>query len=238
MATIFTRLRYELRIIGWLNLLVPVFAVVGFVALVVLVAWDDLHNGVANASVNADNIRYLRRLPEYMLPLAGSIVASALTLADPVCELHLTLPRAYRATAVRRMGVLTLWLAVLGVAIVEVIRLFGFWHLPWVFPQDQLTWAAPTLALVALGASLALLLRNRAASSAILGVVWIGEILFGGFLQQYDATKYTYLFLSSEVPSAGYWLGNRLALMGVAVVLLAMMWALLGRNEALLGNES
>jgi hypothetical protein len=229
---------YEIRIIGWLNWLVPIFAVAGVVALIALAAFDNLHNGVSAAAVHTNDARFLRRLPEYVLPLAGGIVASALPLGDPARELHLALPRSYRGTALRRLGLLTLWLALVGGAVIEAIRLTGFWGAPFTFPQDQLIWAAPTLAFIALGAVLALLLHSRAASGAILGVIWVGEIFFGGFLRQYDTTRYAYLFLSSEAPTASYWLGNRLALLTTAGMCAALVWVLLGRREALLGSEA
>src|SRR5258708_538960 len=95
---LFTRLRYELRTLGLITLLLPLVVIVTFCGIVVLAAYDSLHNGGSGLSVHHEVAHELLALLEFGLaPVAGFGAASIVT-GDPVRELHMTLATPYPAT--------------------------------------------------------------------------------------------------------------------------------------------
>jgi hypothetical protein len=91
---------------------------------------------------------------------------------------------------------------------------------------------------VALGFCLALLIRSRSASAALLGGVWIVEAIFYGYFALIGWLKPIFLFPTTLAPAIDFWLPNRLSLLGIALALLVLGWLLLYNTEALLQGVS
>lgn len=229
------RFRYELRIMGKWVLLIPVlmiFALAILAALLTIMHVSQLRiSQVLTASL------------EMVLPLAAGLVLATIISHDAAIELQLTLPKSYRVTAVGRLVLITVWTGALALFASMFIYHLKFWRVPsqvasWtVLPQfliGQLTWVAPLLWFVAIGFCLALLLRSRSASSALLGGIWTAEAIFYGFFATTGWLKPVFLFPTTLDPGINFWLVNRLALLGTALACLVVGWFLLSHTELLL----
>lgn len=236
------RLRHELRILGAFNLALPLIVAAIYLGFTVLVYYMTLRNGGTVSDAHFQASRGLLDLLENGLPLAAGLVVTMLISQDPAMELHLSLPATYRGTAVRRLVLMIVWAVLFTAAVSIAIAISGYWllaqfHLQSV-PQDQLTWLTPLFWFIAAGAVLALLLRSRTASSAILGMIWIAQFLFKPLFLSDATLQKVYLFLTEEEGAPSYWLANRLILLALALLFFCATIWLLGRNEALLGSES
>jgi hypothetical protein len=98
------------------------------------------------------------------------------------------------------------------------------------------------------GAVLALALRSRVASSAVVGMTWIAQFLFKQTFLTSQVLLRLYPFLTEQIlpgisrANAALWFvaweQNRLILLAMGVGMLAAALLLLGRSEALLGAET
>ncbi|HKD75932.1 MAG TPA: hypothetical protein VKB76_10565, partial [Ktedonobacterales bacterium] len=221
----------------------PLAVIVTFCGIIVLAAYDNLHNGASGLSVHHEVAHELLALLEFGLtPVAGFGAASIVT-GDPARELHMTLMTPYPATISLRGLALLLWSSLIAVLAAVIIRLAGYWIVVQSAPLNQLLWLAPMVGMAGLGAALALLLRNRSAAIAVLGVVWFGSFFLRPQLIQDSHFRYIYLFLTFDTVqgglayNAGFWLANRLILIGLGLALALVAVLLLRRNETLLGSE-
>jgi hypothetical protein len=225
-------LPYEVRWLGWSGLAMPAL-ILAFVAGMGLLM--DL-NGAGREQIS----RLLATVPEWGLPLAAGVMASNVVAREPAVDLHLTLETRYRTTVARRLAVLVGWTALASFVWCAALRAVGLWQLwvPGSFLLGQLSWLSPLLWFVALGALLALALRSRAASGAILGGLWVVEHLFGGLMFQYDWLSRFFLFATTYALEMGmdYWVENRLVLLASALAMLLAVALLLGRTEALVAG--
>lgn len=241
----FARLRYEVRAVGWGNLGLPFLVATVFIGFSLLAAYDVAKGWSWQSAVTHDYLAQgLLYLLEFGLPPVAGLAAAYLIDNNPARELHLSLPSSYRATMLRRLAILTLWLALICGGGVLVMQAGGYWVAPQHAPANQLTWLAPLLWFINGGAMLSLLLRSRVASSAVLGMLWIAELLFRGYFLHDTLLQKVYAFLTlatlkqGPAPNASYWLSNRLTLLAIAGIFLIALLILLRQNEALLGQES
>jgi hypothetical protein len=110
----------------------------------------------------------------------------------------------------------------------------------------QLVWLAPLLWCVGLAFCFSLLMKSRAAGAALLGGVWIAEIIFKDFIAVTPWLRPILLFPTTLVfPPAvvsqnwyDIWLNSRLEVIGLAVVLIFIGWLFLRRPEGLLKGAS
>jgi hypothetical protein len=217
------RLRYEVRILGPVLFLVPLALAAFFVGLtVMLFIGNVVHGFIASLLIGA---------LEACLPLATGIILSTVAVQDASLELLLTMPTAYRWIAFLRFALILGW--ALLVELLATLALYAF--LPWVpakpLVTGQLAWLAPSLWLAGSGILLALLLRSRASSGAILGCIWIFQLVFHGYFAQNGWTRPWFLFATLYTPGAPFWLANRLELIVTALVLLAAAWWFLRNPE-------
>jgi hypothetical protein len=223
---------YELRRLGRVGLLLPALTAVPFA---LFAAFMQL-----SGSEPPQLSRMLAAYLEAGLPLAAGLAAASVVAEDPALDLQLSFETRYRTTVLRRLGALLSISALCAVLWSSALRLSGLWG-AWVrepFVWGQLVWLSPLLFCAALGAVLALLLRGRTAAGAVLGGLWLVQMLFAGHFLTNGWLRPFYLFATLRAPGADFWLDNRLALVGAAVALLAV-FAVLFRSEALvLGGES
>jgi len=234
------RFRYEIQLLGKRVILTPMLIMVGFAFLAFLLY--NLHTNPA---------RTLSASLEIILPLAAGVVVATITSQDPAIELQLSMPRRYDRTALGRLTIIAGWTIV--IALLSSITIFTLkltfvpqpsqsWPAPLQFLTGQLTWLAPLLWLVAVGLCLALLFRSRAASGALLGGIWIAEIIFKDYIAATNWLNPVFLFTTTLLPLVGtappdifnLWLSNRFELIGTALVLLLVGWLLLRNPEGLL----
>ncbi len=210
------RLRHEVRILGPVLFLIPMAIAVAFVGItVMLFVGNVVHSFIASM---------LTAALEACLPLAVGIILSTVAVQDDSLELLLTMPAAYRKIAFLRFALILAW--TLLVELLAALALFVF--LPWIpvkpLEAFQLMWMAPSLWLAALGILLALVMRSRVSSGAILGSIWIFQLTFHGYFAQNGWTQPWFLFATLFTTNAPFWLANRLELIITAFVLFAASW--------------
>lgn len=215
--------RYEARILGPVLFLVPLALGVFFAGMAgILLVGNVVHSFIAPVLIAA---------LEACLPLAAAIVLSTVAVQDASLELLLTMSAAYRWIVFLRFGLILGW--TLLVELLATLALYAF--LPWVPAESlaagQLTWLAPLLWLASAAILLALVLRSRASSGAILGCIWILQLTFHGYFAQQSWTRPWFLFATLFTPGDPFWLTNRLELMAFALLLLAAAWWFLRSPE-------
>ena len=229
------RLRYELRIIGWWAFFTLVMIMLCLLPLTFV--FINLH---------AEDLRISQVLTaslEMLLPVATGLLVANLVGHDAALELHLTFPSRYRLTAVLRVALVVLWTAAIAlfssafIYHLKYLRIPAQLHVMQVLPQfltTQFVWLAPLCWFVTLGACLALLMRSRTASSALLGGIWMLEAVFYGYFALVDWLQPLFLFPTTLAPTISFWLLNRLELLGIALLLGVLSWFLLSNSESLL----
>jgi hypothetical protein len=238
------RFRYEILLLGKRSILTPILAMLGFALLAVLLY--HLHTNPA---------RSLSAGLEMILPLATGILVATITSQDPAIELQLTMPKKYALTALGRLAIIVGWTICIAVLSSISIFVFKLTYVPQpsstassltLFLIAQLIWLAPLLWFTAMGLCLALLLRSRSASGALLGGIWIAEIIFKDNIAATSWLHPVFLFPTTLLSLVGFipqdlfnlWLTNRLELIGTALVLLLIGWLLLRNPEGLLKTSS
>ncbi|MFG1926503.1 hypothetical protein [Cryptosporangium sp. NPDC048952] len=212
--------RHELSRTGWATLVTPPLALIAPLALTAL--------------GGADRHRLLLVGPEAVLPLAVSLVAVSIVARDPVTELHLTLPTRFRATLLRRLGLLLLVAGLAAAAYCAILLAADAWAGP-PLPQGALLWVAPMLALTALAVVVGGLTRSVSLATTAVGGLWLLEQLFVSTFTEH--LSWLYLFPTLRLGIGPDWTGSRLTLLAVAVVVAAgAAWAI-GRPEQLLTEE-
>lgn len=233
------RLRYELRIIGWWTFFTPVVIMLCLLPLTFIFL-----------SMHAENLRISQVLTaslEMLLPVATGLLVANLVGHDVALELHLTFPHKYRLTAVLRVALMVAWSAAIALFSSAFLYHLKYVRLPaqligmQVLPQFftwQLAWLAPLGLFITLGACCTLLMRSRAASSALLGGIWMLEAVFYGYFASLAGLKPFFLFPTTLAPTISFWLANRWGLLGIALVLSLLAWFLLSKSESLLRGAS
>jgi len=226
------RIWYELRIMGkWVILIPPLiiltFALLGEILTIMQVSYLRISQ-VLTASL------------EMVLPLAAGLLTTTIVSYDAAIELQMTMPKTYRMTAFVRLSLIIAWTSCLALFSSVLVYHLRFWRVPsqvetWkVLPQfliGQLTWIAPLFWFVGVGFSLALLIRSRSASSALLGGIWMIEAILYGYFAIINWLKPLFLFPTTLAPGISFWLSNRIELLITALVLLLLDWFMLQNTE-------
>ncbi len=218
-------MRYELRRVGS-GLLIPLIVIAVFAGFGVLMRLNDVSPERSMRAVVAGL--------EIGVATAVGLTTASLIAGDSMIELQLSLPTPYRTTFVRRLGLLLLWSALIGIAATIVARLVGHALAPVSFIESQLVWFSPLIMFTGAAALLTLILNSRAASSAVIAGIWIMENLFGKRFAGHAWLRPIFLFATSYLPGASFWLSNRIELAAIGLMLCGLVFLWLGRNPATL----
>lgn len=238
----FDRLYYEIKLLGKRVLLTPTILLLGFAVLACILQARQ----VSPARMLLGGI-------EMMLPIAVGAVIGAAVAQDPALELQLTLIRKYHRTGILRLLCVLVLAIVLALIYSNSLAALHMLYMPlfmqkWsplaVWVQIQLLWLAPLLWCLSAGFCFALLLQSRTASVALLGGIWIAEIVFKDFivsnvwmrplllfpmtLVDYPATN------ASQADYTTYFFNTRLDLIAMAAVFFCLGWLLLHSTEHML----
>jgi hypothetical protein len=216
---------------------VPILLVIGFAIFTIL-----LH------ILGVETVRLLSSGYELFLPIVTGVIVATTATQDAALELQLTMPKNYSNTSLVRLGLIVLWALIVGVLSVSIASFFKLnyvpqlmqpWSSPLQFLGIQLSWIVTTIWFVAVALVATLLTHSRSASSAILGVVWIIQVLFMGHIV--DTTTWLrplFLFPTLLAPQISYWTLNRLEVLATGIILLPIGWLLLHNTESLLKGSS
>ncbi|HWD46299.1 MAG TPA: hypothetical protein VHM23_21770 [Actinomycetota bacterium] len=226
--------RHEVYRAGWTALLTPLAAAVGLglVAADGAIRLDQPSRGTALV---------FHSLLELALPLAAGMGAANLVGRDPVVELQLTLPTAYRATILRRLVVTAGWVAVIALATATFMVASGWWHRwPEAHPAlaGQLSWLAPTLCLSGLGLLAGAVSGSPAVASTVVASLWVFEYAAAGLLEEHRWSRLLYLFATTRGTVAQDWAANRLTLLAAGAAMTAAGWLILRHPSRLLTKEA
>jgi hypothetical protein len=166
------------------------------------------------------------------LPLISGILAAYAVLEDPALELQFATPRPAWLMLLERLGMILVLSAICAFAYQGLLPLLGIDLAPLgSFAARQMAWLAPTLAMVALGASVAFAGRTSTAGAAVVGMVWIFQVILRDWFLQSFVGQCLLLMMGSNYPDHPSLPANQATLIGLAIVLLAAAWALLRRQE-------
>lgn len=238
----FDRVYYEIKLLGKRALLTPIILLLAFVVLSFI---------LQNRQV--DPARTLLGGIEMMLPIAVGAIIGTVIAQDPALELQLTLARKYPQTAMLRLLCILSLSIMLALIYINSLAALHMLYMPlfmqqWsslaVFVQIQLLWLAPLLWCLAVGFCSSLLLQSRTAGVALLGSIWIVEIIYKDFIASsvwmrpfllFPATLLAYPATHvSQTDYATYIFNTRIDLLGMAVVIFVLGWLLLHNTEHLL----
>ena len=216
-------LRSELRVLGPYPFVAPLIVAAGLVGFAALLQARHIqHAFVATMLVVT---------LEACLPLTAGIALAGVAIRDGALEVLLTVQTAYRLTTLRRAALVLGWVLVLEVAATWIIRALFPSAIPKPGVLGLLAWAAPTFWLAGTALLLAYFLRSRATSAAVLGCLWVAQLVFHGYFAAYGWTQPWFLFATIYVPAAPFWLANRLELVATALVCFLVAWIFLRNAE-------
>ncbi|HEX3722238.1 MAG TPA: hypothetical protein VHV31_05575, partial [Nitrolancea sp.] len=170
---------------------------------------------------------------------ALGLITSMLLSSDSLLELQLSLATPYRTTFARRLSLMLVWSALAAIVTTIIVRLIGHQLAPVSLVSEQLVWLAPLIWFTGAGALLALLLRSRAGSGALIAGIWITENLLNKAFSARSGLRPFFLFATSYKAGDSFWLSNRLELIVTGLVLNVLVFLWLTRDPAtLLGGEA
>lgn len=224
-------IRYELRRVGIVALLTPILIIAGFSFCGVLMRFNGVSSDRATRAVVASL--------EIGVATAAGLITSMLLSSDSLLELQLSLATPYRTTFARRLSLMLVWSALVAIVTTIIVRLIGHQLAPVSLISEQLVWLAPLIWFTGAGALLALLLRSRAGSGALIAGIWIAENLLNKAFGARSWLRPFFLFATSYKAGDGFWLSNRLELIVTGLVLNVLVFLWLTRDPAtLLGGEA
>jgi hypothetical protein len=243
----FDRLYYELKLMGKKLFLTPLLIIL---ISTVLSLWMKYGGHV-------DPARFLLAVAEIILPLATGIIIGTIIAVDPALELQLTFPRKNDATGILRVTlvfVLMMLCALIFISVVDALKLIYLptfmdtWSPMVRFLVVQMIWFAPLLWCMVVGFCFALLMQSRTAAGALLGCIWVAEIIFKDYIALTPWLRPILLFPFTLVafPATSvsyddyitYGLSTRLELLITAVVLFPLGWLLLRNTDRMLKGVS
>lgn len=169
----------------------------------------------------------------FVLPLTGGILAAYAILDDPAIELRFATPIPAARTLLERLGMI---LAIQAAA-AWAFQLFclvmgknlsvlggGLWGV-------QLAWLVPTLSLMAMGMTGALLAAQPVGGALLVGVLWLVEVILRGWFASDEVARYFLVFMRASYPDIAWLTSNEIAVAGWTALLLVAAWTLLRRQE-------
>lgn len=216
-------LRNELRVLSPYPFVAPLIVAAGLIAFAELQRIRHIQH--------AFTATMLVVMLEACLPLTAGIALASVAVRDNALEVLLTVQTAYRLTTARRAALVLAWVLLLEVAATWVVRALFPGAIPKPGVLGLLAWVAPTLWLAGAAVLLAYLLRSRATSAAVLGCLWVAQLVFHDYFATYGWTQPWFLFATVFVPAAPFWLANRFELVATALVCFLAAWLFLRNAE-------
>ncbi len=169
----------------------------------------------------------------FVVPLMGGILAAYAVLDDPAIELRFATPVPASRMLLERLGMIlgiqaiSAWAFQLFCLAMGVdLAVLGSW-----WGGVQLAWLVPTLALMALGVTGALLGAQPMGGALLVGVLWLVELLFRAVFAFHKVARYFLFFMRASYPDCDWLTSNEIAVVVWTALLLVAAWALLRRQE-------
>lgn len=237
------RIYYELKLMGKKLFLTPLLIILVSIAISLWMEYGG----------HSDPARFLLAVTEILLPLATGVIVGTIIAIDPALELQLTFPRKNDATGILRITLvlilmmLSAFIFITGVDALKLIYLPHFmdnWSPLILFLVVQMIWLAPLLWCMAVGFCFALLMQSRTAAGALLGCIWVAEIIFKDYIGITPWLRPVLLFPFTLLafPATNidykdyitYFFTTRMELLATVVVLFPLGWLLLRNTDRML----
>lgn len=220
--------RCEHRLMGWRAICFPALSAAVLLAVAL----------ITRASGGADHeSTILTGGLELGIPVAGGALTAGFIGVDPARELQLSLPLHYRGTLARRAALSTLWPAMTAVACALALIADRRWIAPVSGFPGQLAWAAPLFFATSGACALTVLARSHIAAAGVLATVAAGQAILSALFVRDAWLHPFYLLASTNTDAHRFWWSNRLWLVGLGVLALAVSWLALNRPERLLDDD-
>lgn len=169
----------------------------------------------------------------FAVPLVGGILAAYAVLDDPAIELRFATPLPAWRFLLERLGM---------VLAIQAVCAWSFQLFCLGMGEDlsvlgrgwggvQLAWLVPTLSLITLGVTGALLAAQPVGGALLVGVLWLVEIILRGWLAFDEVGRYFLVFMRAAYPEVAWLASNEIAVAGWTLLLLASACFLLRHQE-------
>jgi hypothetical protein len=239
----FDRLYYETKLMGKKLFLTPILIMLASTALSLWMQYGW----------HTSPQRFLLAVTEILFPLAAGVIVGTIIAIDPALELQLTFPHKNDATGILRIILMLILMMLCAFIFITCVDALNLIYLPrfmdnWSpivrFLTVQIIWFAPLLWCMAVGFCFALLMQSRTAAGALLGSIWVAEIIFKDLIALTSWLRPVLLFPNTLLmfPATNfdyndyitYNLTTRLELVATAIVLFPLGWLLLRNTDRML----
>jgi hypothetical protein len=167
-----------------------------------------------------------------VVPLIGGIMAAYAVLEDPALELRFATPVSSAQTMLERLSPTLVVQIVFALIYQAFALLMGADFSPFGSVLGlQMTWLVPTLALMAFGCLGALAAAHTVTGVALVGLVWIVELVGRSWFAGNRVGQYLLVFMGSLMPGHPTLHANQTCLLILSVIFLLLGWRLLHRQE-------
>ena len=168
----------------------------------------------------------------FFLPLLSGGLSAYAFLADPGLELQFATKRSAAWMIIERLGVIFGVIAIVGSLYEAGLSALGVHLSVWGgFWQRQLVWLIPSFTTLSLGAMAGLLARYPNGGFALVGGLWITQILARGWFASHSPACYIFLFYAAMYPSGESRMQNQVVLASLSLIFLAFTHILLKKQE-------
>lgn len=173
-----------------------------------------------------------RAFLSFFMPLLSGGLAAYAFLADPGLELQFATKRSAARMIFERLGVIFGIMVIIGSLYQVGLSALGVSLSVWGgFWQQQLVWHIPSLTTISLGAMAGLLARNPNGGFALVGGLWITQILARSWFASHRLARYIFLFYAAMYPSDEPRGLNQVVLVTLSLIFVVFTHVLLKKQE-------
>jgi hypothetical protein len=214
-----SRIRYEFQALQKENYwLPPAFAAIFLIIVAILGPERDLSTG--------------RAFLGYLLPLLTGGLSAYAILSDPALELQFATKRSAVRMIVERLGTIFGIVVVIGILYQLGLSALGVslssWGGLW---QRQWVWLVPCFTTLTLGAMASLWACNSHGGFALVGGLWILQLVARGWFFDHPIFRNLFLFYAAMDPLGEPRLQNQVVLGGLSLIFLVLTYCLLKKQE-------
>jgi hypothetical protein len=168
----------------------------------------------------------------FLLPLLAGGLSAYTFLQDSALELQFTTSQSLWSMILERLGVVLAAIALTAFIFQGILLPLGISLAPLGgFLQRQLVWLIPCLAAAALGCAASLAARNSSSGAALIGTLWITQILLRGWFARNSIARNFLLFYGAMDPQGDPRILNQISLSVLTACLLGIIYLALTKRE-------
>jgi hypothetical protein len=214
-----TRLKYTFQVFQKDHFWLPIAIMALFLVIVMLIAEANRYN-IARAFLG------------FVLPLISGGLSAYGFLADSALELQFTTSRSTWHMIFERLGLVFSVIILTSLSFQLIVALMGVSLSPLggVLIR-QLVWLVPCFTMLVLGGAASLMARSSNGGFALVGAIWITQLILRGWFARKPILRYFLLFYGVMDPFGSPRLINYITLSAISILLLWMTKTLLSKQE-------